>query len=105
MVIIGATQPDAHAAAVTSEVIRHGKFFVFHSCSRKGMMEGGLLCDRGTMTLGEAANWDFSLIASSRPLRGILRVIICSLVGIAETDPSQGERIDVLTVSQKSNMT
>ena len=79
MVMRGATEPEAQAAAVTSEAIRHGRFFVFHFCSWKGMMEGGLLWARGTMTLGEASNWDSSLIASSRPLRGILRVIICRL--------------------------
>ena len=88
MVMRGATEPDAQAAAVTSEVIRHGRSFVFHFCSWKGMMEGGgLLCGRETMTLGEASNWDFSLMASSRLVRGMLRVIICSLVVIAEIDP------------------
>ena len=87
MVITGATEPDAQAAAVTSEAIRHGRSLVFHSCSWKGMTEGGLLCGRGTMTLGEASNWDSSLIASSRPLRGIVRVIICRFVVIAEIDP------------------
>ena len=89
MVMRGATEPEAQAAAVTSEVIRHGRSFVFHSCSWKGMMEGGLLCGRDTMTLGEASNWDSSLIASSRPLRGILRVIIWRLVVMAEIDPSR----------------
>ena len=89
MVMRGATEPDAQAAAVTSEVIRHGRSFVFHSCSWKGMMEEGLLCGRGTMTLGEASNWDSSLIASSRPLRGILRVIIWRFVVIEEIDPSR----------------
>ena len=87
MVMSGATEPDAQAAAVTSEVIRHGRSFVFHCCSWKGMMEGGLLCGRETMTLGEASNWDFSLMASSRLVRGMLRVIICLVVVMAEIDP------------------
>ena len=89
MVIRGATQPEAQAAAVTSEAIRHGRSFVFHSCSWKGMMEGGLLCGRDTTTLGEALNWGSSLIASSRPLRGILRVIIWRFVVVEEIDPSR----------------
>ena len=31
MVIQGETRPEAHAAAVKSEVTRHGRFFVFQS--------------------------------------------------------------------------
>lgn len=31
IVINGATRPEAQAAAVISEVILHGRFFVFHS--------------------------------------------------------------------------
>lgn len=45
IVISGETRPEAHAAAVTSEVTRHGRSLVFHcdSCDGKAF-EFRMLC-------------------------------------------------------------
>ena len=40
MVIRGATRPEAQAAEVTSDVIRHGRSLVFHLGSWKEAIEG-----------------------------------------------------------------
>lgn len=42
IVISGATRPEAQAAAVRSEVTRHGKFLVFHFWGLNGTMDEGL---------------------------------------------------------------
>jgi len=36
IVISGATRPEAQAAAVKSDVIRHGRSLIFHFCGLKG---------------------------------------------------------------------
>ena len=50
IVMSGATRPEAQAAAVTSEVIRHGKIFVFHSEPFKARIEVDFAEARGKMT-------------------------------------------------------
>ena len=89
MLMRGATRLEAQTAAVMSEVIRHGRSFVFHFCSFKGLTEGGFGSGLGTMTVGEESNWDFSRIASSRPLRGMFLVIVCKLLFTLRSSPSQ----------------
>ena len=76
IVISGATRPEAQAAAVTSEVTLHGRFFVFHSEVVAG----------GRPKEGFVGAWvksccssGLSVIAPSRPLRSSSRVITCGV--------------------------
>ena len=50
IVMSGATRPDAHAAAVRSEVILHGNCFVFHVLSFKDRIVVGSGGACGSMT-------------------------------------------------------
>ena len=79
MVIQGETRPEAQAAAVRSDVIRHGKFFVFQLWDLRGITAIGAGGGRGRMTFGGAG---LSPMDPARPLRSNSRVIFCNILVI-----------------------
>lgn len=87
IVISGATRPEAQAAAVTSDVIRHGRFVVVHVCGLKGRTWEDFEGARGRTTFG-ARSRALSVIAPLRPLGSRLRVIICSAYQLRRCSPS-----------------
>lgn len=74
IVIRGETRPEAQAAAVMSDVTRHGKCFVFQAWLLRGRTVVGFE-DWGRMTFGGGSNWALFLMDSWRPLPSKLRVI------------------------------
>ena len=74
IVISGATRREALAAAVRSEVILHGRFLVCHCWVVRGSTRGEV----------------WSLIASVRPSRSTVRVIICNVFLGLQCAPSHG---------------
>ena len=54
MVIQGETRPEAQVAAVRSDVIRHGKFFVFQLWDLRGITAVGAGGGRGTTSFDAA---------------------------------------------------
>ena len=76
MVIQGETRPEAHVAAVRSDVIRHGRFFVFQSWDLRGITAVGAGGGRGRMAFGGAG---LSAMDPARPLRSNSRVIFCNI--------------------------
>lgn len=79
MVIQGETRPEAQVAAVRSDVIRHGKFFVFQSRDLRAITAVGAGGGRGRITFGGAG---LSPIDPARPLRSNSRVIFCNILVI-----------------------
>lgn len=70
MVIRGETKPDAHAAAVRSDVTRHGRLAVFQFDSFSGKAFEAML-----LAFGEKSGSALSLSDFGGPLRSISRVI------------------------------
>lgn len=77
MVMRGETRPEAQAAAVKSEVTRHGKFFVFQLSDLSGSSAVGAAGGRGWMTVGGAG---LPSMDPARSLRSNSRVIICNIL-------------------------
>ena len=75
MVMRGETRPDAQAAAVKSEVTRHGKMVVFQTWDLRGSAAVGAGGGRGRMTFDEAG---LSPTDPARPLPFNSRVIFCN---------------------------
>jgi len=94
IVIMGETRPAEQAAAVISEVTRHGRFLVLYS-DLKGMTDfaGG---GRGVRTEegGGGKSVAFSLSDPSRPFRSRLRVITCTRLGSHQWTSSQVVVVD-----------
>ena len=70
MVISGETKPDAHAAAVRSDVTRHGRSAVFHFESFSGRAFEVML-----PACGEKSGSALSLSGFGGPLRSTSRVM------------------------------
>ncbi len=77
IVIKGETRPEAQAAAVMSDMTRHGKFSVLQLAVLRERDVVGFEADRGRMTFGGGSYWGWSLIDPWRPLPSRLRVITC----------------------------
>ena len=73
IVIRGETRPEAHAAAVISDVNRHGKLSVFQALLLSGKILVDLETGRGKMTFGISESF---LIDPWRSLPSRLRVMI-----------------------------
>ena len=73
----GETRPEAHVAAVKSDMMRHGKFWVFQSLEVRGFMVLGGGGGRGRMRFGGEG---LSPMAAARPLRSNSRVMVCSIL-------------------------
>ena len=65
MVMRGETRPEAQAAAVKSEKMRHDRLLVFHSRDLRESIVFGAWDGRGIMMFGEAG---FSPMDPARPL-------------------------------------
>lgn len=70
MAMKGETSPEAHAAAVKSDVTLHGRSFVFQHSTFGGSLDVGSERARGE------ARWALSAKAFPRPSRSMLRVIV-----------------------------
>ncbi len=77
IVISGATRPEAQAAAVTSDAIRHGRFSALQFCGLEGRTWEDFEGVRRRTTFGECSR-ALSAIAPLRPLGSRLRVITCN---------------------------
>ena len=76
MAMKGETSPEAHAAAVKSDVTLHGKSFVFQDSTVCGNLDAGSERARGEATMfGEEERWALSAKAVPRPSWSMLRVI------------------------------
>ena len=72
----GETSPEAHAAAVKSDVTLHGRSFVFQDSTVCGSFDAGTGRARGEATMfGGEARWALSANAFPRPSWSMLRVI------------------------------